>query len=545
MMVFLFVCIAQLSASSNKPLPLVPYPQSVTTLNGEFDLLKNKKIYISKHSSGNVAKLASDLANKLSASTNTKFSVRHQTQPKSGILLQVASTGRKAESYKLTVSPQLVSITAEDEAGLFYGIQTFLQLFPRHIIAGIPNNSQEITPIACVEIQDSPRFQWRGFMLDEGRHFFGKEAVKRVLDIMSIYKMNRFHWHLTEDQGWRIEIKKYPRLTEVGSLREYTVQWKDGKELSPDNTPYGPFFYTQDDIREIVAYAKDKFIEIVPEIDMPGHFQAAMAAYPEFSCTPNKEHKVWTRFGISRDVLNVANPKAVAFAKDILDEITELFPFEYIHIGGDECPTFAWENNQECKDLLQKLGSTNFHDLQTHFYEQIHKHLSGKADISKQRKIIAWNETLSGNTDNLELTIMSWIRADRDALKAAKKGLDVILTPQIPYYINRRQSPLPTEPNTQGKGTETLQAVYNYAPAHNVPEEILHHYKGVQANFWTEHVTNPHTLEYLLLPRLAAVAEAAWTPQEVRNYENFVLRLSPDQILYSLKGYPYGRHAFE
>lgn len=376
--------------------------------------------------------------------------------------------------------------------------------------------------------------------------FFGKEQVKRVIDIMATYKMNRFHWHLTEDQGWRIEIKKYPKLTSVGSIRKFSQIWGDPKGVYHDTIPYGPYFYTQDEIREVVAYAKDRFVEIIPEIEFPGHAKAAMAAYPEYSCTPNAKHEVWTDYGISSDVLNVANPEAISFVKDILDEVTALFPYEYIHIGGDECPTYAWQNNAECQALLASLGSTNYRDLQTYFFKDIEKYLKNKTNPADRRHIVAWNETLGGDLTGSNVTIMAWIHAANDSKKAADLGLDVIMTPQIPYYINRKQSNDPNEPFSQGNGSETVEAVYNHEPIPTgVTAAQLPFYKGIQANFWSEHVEFGWHLEYLILPRIAAVAESGWTPKESKNFQDFVTRIRKDAKLYDLKGWSYGKHYME
>lgn len=443
------------------------------------------------------------------------------------------------EAYRLSVASKGIQIQASAPNGFFYALQTLKQLLPRNVMAGV--FVKQLYAVKCVDIQDQPRFGWRGFMLDEGRHFFGKEEVKRILDVMATYKMNRFHWHLTEDQGWRIEIKKYPLLTEVGAWRNSkTLAWGD---MKPDGQRYGGF-YTQEDIREIVAYARERFIEILPEIDMPGHFQAALAAYPELSCEPQKAHQVWLEQGISTDVMNVASPAALQFTKEVIDELIQLFPFRYIHLGGDECPTDKWKENMACRDLAGQLGTTNYRDLQTHFYRQIQAYIASKPQI-EQRKLIFWNEVLHGNTDNLKgMTVMAWIGADRAALQAAEQGFDNILTPQIPYYINRRQSPSATEPMTQGRGTETVEAVYKYRPAKDVPSALLPYYKGVQGNCWTEWVTDSRTLEYLILPRLAAIAEAGWTPESRRDYPDFVKRMQSDSTYYQLRHYQYGRHIF-
>ena len=459
------------------------------------------------------------------------------------------------EAYRLSVSAKRIDITAAKPAGFFYAFQTLKQLMPRNVMAGVYTTCFTMEmglydclpteyPIPCVEIEDEPRFGWRGFMLDEGRHFYGKEEIKKILDVMAAYKMNRFHWHLTEDQGWRIEIKKYPKLTEVGAWRDSKVLgWGDVK---PDGQRYGGY-YTRKDVKEIVEYAKERFIEIVPEVDIPGHSQAAVASYPEFlACDPENKHEVWLWQGVSADVINVANPKAVQFAKDVIDELTEMFPFGYIHLGGDECPTSKWERNSECQALLKEIGSTNYRDLQIHFYKQLKEHIA-KKPADKQRKLIFWNEVLHGNTASLgdDITIMAWIGADRAAVDAAKRGMNTILSPQIPYYINRRQSKLETEPRSQGHGDETVERVYSYKPMNGVDAELQPKYMGVQANFWTEWVEEPSVVQYLMLPRLAAVAEAGWTPAERRDYNDFVRRIQGEAVYYRLKGVDYGKHIFK
>ena len=448
------------------------------------------------------------------------------------------------EAYRLSVTPKRINIAAATPAGFFYAFQTLKQLMPRNVMAGVPDESVKEWSVPAVFIVDEPRFGWRGFMLDEGRHFYGKEEIKKIIDVMAAYKMNRFHWHLTEDQGWRIEIKKYPKLTEVGAWRESKVcAWGDVK---PDGIHYGGF-YTHKDIKEVVEYAKERFVEIIPEVDIPGHSQAAVASYPEFlACDPENKHDVWLWQGVSADVINVANPRAVQFAKDVIDELTELFPFGYIHLGGDECPTHKWERNSDCQALLKEIGSQNYRDLQIHFYKQLLDHVAQKP-ADKQRKLVFWNEVLHGNTEPLgkDITIMAWIGADNAAKDAAMRGMTTILSPQIPYYINRRQSKLETEPMSQGYGDETVERVYNYKPMNNVPEELQPKYLGVQANFWTEWVVEPSVVQYLMLPRLAAVAEAGWTPAEQRNYDDFINRLQGEAKYYQLKGVDYGKHVFK
>lgn len=524
---------------SAQEVALVPQPSHMTVTNESFEFGKQVRAKVAPYQGDSINIVFDSFKDDFRKATGIKIAST-RNEAKATILLNL-NKELAADAYKLNVSKEQIRIEAARPVGFFYALQTLKQLMPRNVMAGVAMTERKAWSIPTVEIEDAPRFQWRGFMLDEGRHFFGKEEVKRVLDMMATYKMNRFHWHLTEDQGWRIEIKKYPKLTEVGA-------WRDSKVLAygdvkTDGERYGGF-YTQKDIKEVVEYAKKKFIEIVPEIDIPGHSQAAIAAYPEFlACDPQNEHGVWLRQGVSADVINVANPKAVQFAKDVIDELTELFPFGYIHLGGDECPTQKWEKNEECKALLNEIGSTKFRDLQLHFYKQLQDHIAAKP-ANQQRQLIFWNEVLHGNTELMgnDITIMAWIGANKAAKQAAKLGMKTILSPQIPYYINRKQSSLPTEPKTQGQGTETVEAVYNYQPLNDVDAELQPYYMGVQANFWTEWVIEPSVLEYLILPRLAAVAEAGWTPQEKRDFESFKKRIRKDAELYELKGWDYGKH---
>ncbi len=523
---------------SAQPLSLIPLPQSIEMGKGEF-VFGQKVVAQVTPQAKEVFELFADGFHR---ATNIKIK---QIQKSSKVQLELNLVATvPAEGYTLKVTQEKISISASQPAGFFYALQTLKQLLPRNVMAGVADPKIKRWSIPCVEIEDAPRFAWRGFMLDEGRHFFGKEAVKRVIDVMATYKMNRFHWHLTEDQGWRVEIKKYPKLTEVGA-------WRESKGLgygnvNPDTEHYGGF-YTQKDIKEIVEYAKERFIQIVPEVDIPGHSQAAIAAYPEIlACDPENKHEVWLWQGISADVINVANPKAVQFAKDVIDELTEMFPFGYIHLGGDECPVNKWRENEQCKARLAAIGSQNYRDLQIDFYKQLYDHIAQKP-TAKQRKLIFWNEILHGNTSILpnDITVMAWVGANQAAVEAAKRGMTTILSPQIPYYINRKQSPLPTEPMSQGRGTESVEAVYNYVPMQDVPAELQSKYLGVQANFWTEWVVEESVLQYLMLPRLAAVAEAGWTAQQKRNYEDFVNRLQAEKAYYEKSGLNYGKHVIK
>ena len=528
----------QLSA---KEISIIPLPAKMEVMGGEYSFGKKIKVSL-PNGEKEFERIFEQFASKFESATEIDFKPTKSAKNASFEIIKKEGLG--AEAYRLSVSSNKITISASEGAGLYYALITLEQLIGRELLAELKLDGWNRT-IPCVEIEDEPRFTWRGFMLDEGRHFYGKEEIKKIIDVMARYKMNRFHWHLTEDQGWRIEIKKYPKLTDIGAWRESKVlAWGDVK---PDGKHYGGF-YTQEQIREVVAYAKERFIEIVPEIDIPGHSQAAVASYPEFlACDPEQKHEVWLWQGVSTDVINVANPKAVQFAKDVIDELTELFPFGYIHLGGDECPTNKWQKNKECQELLKEIGSENYRDLQLYFYRQLMDHIAQKP-TEKQRKLIFWNELLHGNTKLMgnDITIMAWVGADRDALNAAQRGMNTILSPQIPYYINRRQSKLATEPRSQGTGTETVEAVYGYVPMKgaNTPE-LQSRYMGVQANFWTEWVEEASIVQYLMLPRLAAVAEAGWTPQEKRKYDDFLKRLQSESEYYTLKGLNYGKHVIK
>ena len=536
---------------------VIPKPAEMSVGEGEFSLKGKVVVCYPEVKDKGIKKVVDNFVEEIEATTGVKLkkSTPKKEKLENGV---VTKYSRKAdahivmnvdesmgdECYKLSVTPKRIDITAAKPAGFFYAFQTLKQLMPRNVMAGVPDAGVKEWKIPAVSIVDEPRFGWRGFMLDEGRHFYGKEEVKKIIDVMAAYKMNRFHWHLTEDQGWRIEIKKYPKLTEVGAWRDSKVcAWGDVK---PDGIRYGGY-YTRKDIKEVVEYAKERFVEIVPEVDIPGHSQAAVASYPEFlACDPENKHEVWLWQGVSGDVINVANPKAVQFAKDVIDELTEMFPFGYIHLGGDECPTGKWERNAECQALLKEIGSTNYRDLQINFYRQLKEHVAQKP-ACKQRKLIFWNEVLHGNTAPLgnDITIMAWIGADNAAVDAAKRGMNTILSPQIPYYINRRQSKLETEPRSQGYGDETLERVYNYKPMNNVAAELQPKYMGVQANFWTEWVEEAEIVQYLMLPRLAAVAEAGWTPAEKRDYSSFLNRLQGEDEYYRLRGVNFCPHEFK
>lgn len=453
------------------------------------------------------------------------------------VKVEIPVTHLGEEGYKFSVTTTGVTIQASTPTGLYFAFQTVKKLLPANVMAGVRDGKVTTYALPVVEITDAPRFEYRGFMLDVARHFFTVDEVKRMIDVMSYYKMNRFHWHLSDDQGWRVEIKKYPKLTGVGSIAPNS-RFTDMHTCTQYwiNRPYGPYFYTQDELREVVAYAKERHIEIVPEIDMPGHFVAAMASYPEFSCSPNGSHIIWSDGGISSDVLNVANPAAVQFAKDILAELMDIFPYETIHIGGDECPTSAWEANAECQARYREMGLTNYRQLQSHFIKDM-------ADFvqSKGRKLAVWNEAITAGSADVETVkstgalVYCWTGPEAAAKKAAQLGLKNIYTPWGPYYINRKQGNSPQDPPGAGYGTDDVRATYNQA----IPSETDF---GVQGTFWTEHVSDREYMEWLALPRLIAIAEAGWTPQSRRSFADFQQRMTADTVLLNYGGYLYCKY---
>ena len=460
------------------------------------------------------------------------------------IQMAIPSSALDAEGYKLSVKEDGIKVEASTSAGFYYAFQTLKKILPANVMTGVKDEAVTAYALPYVNINDEPRFGYRGFMLDVARHFFTVEEVKRMIDIMAAYKMNRFHWHLTDDQGWRVEIKRYPKLTTVGATRanSWTVDMNYGDYWT--NETYGPYFYTQEEIKDVVAYAKERHIEIIPEIDMPGHFVAAMTAYPEYSCWPEGAHALWVTGGISNDVLNVANPEAVQFAKNILEELCELFPYNQIHIGGDECPTSAWEGNALCQQRYRELGLTSYRQLQTHFIKEIGDFLA-----TKGKKMAVWNESITAGGADLGMmqetgaTIYCWTPCQASAKQAAEMGLPNVVTEYYNgYYINRRQWAT-GEPTGAGPGTDNLETVYNYVPVPtNISASLSKWYTGVQGTFWTEHVANREYLEYLALPRLLAVAEAGWTQQKDKNFTDFKKRFNADTKMLDYNGYEYGKH---
>ncbi len=427
--------------------------------------------------------------------------------------------------YTMNVSPSSININGDNEEGVFYAIQSLIQLLP-------VEKSDELK-IPAVAIEDYPRFQYRGLMLDCGRHFFSIEFVKKYIDYIALHKMNQFHWHLTDDQGWRIEIKKYPKLTEMGCCRNGTIIGHHPGTGNDNEKNCG--FYSQDQIKEIVRYAADRFVTVIPEIEMPGHSSAAIAAYPQLSCFPDEPTQVakgviWSgpntgkqvqqSWGVYPDVY-CPSDYTFQFIEDVLGEVIQLFPSQYIHIGGDECPKENWKRSAFCQNLIKEKGLKDEEGLQAYFIQRVEKYLN-----SKGRNIIGWDEILEGGLAP-NATVMSW-RGEQGGIDAAKQHHHVIMTPGAYVYIDHPQSK--HDDSLTIGGYLPIDKVYSYEP---VPKELNSdegkYILGAQANLWTEYVSNPAKAEYMLFPRLAALSEVLWSPKESRNWDDFQKRM-PDVL---------------
>jgi hexosaminidase len=423
------------------------------------------------------------------------------------IYLEIAtpSAGRNPEAYTLVTGKSGIIIHGNSARAVFYGVQTLLQLLPPEVFGEKGLVKRSGIRIPKVSIQDEPRYGWRGMHLDVGRHLYSVEFIKKYIDMLAMHKMNVFHWHLTEDQGWRIEIKKYPRLTEIGSVRK-----------NADGTTYGGF-YTQKQIREVVAYAASRFINVMPEIEMPGHSVAALAAYPELSCTGGP-FEVRTAWGVSDDVYCAGKEATFDFVQDVLSEVISLFPFRYLHIGGDECPKERWAKCPDCQKRMKAEGLKDEMELQSYFIRRIEQYL-----IAGNRSLVGWDEILEGGLAP-EATVMSW-RGVAGGIEAARQGHDVIMSPNSHCYFDHYQGDPKFEPKAIG-GYLTLEKVYSYEPT---PQELnsdeAKHVLGAQANVWTEYIPTERQVEYMALPRMSALAEVVWSPKELRDYEKFSRRM--------------------
>ena len=521
---------------------VVPYPNEVSLKAGSY-----KVAGAVFHYDGNMDALSvqavTDFADRLSRVTG-KQSLVSEGHSRTGINF-VVDPALAPEEYSLVVNRKAVIIKASALNGFIYAIQTVKQMLPEEIFSDSLDQDED-WKLKCVVIKDAPRFAYRGMHLDVSRHFWSVDEVKRYLDVMQVHKLNRFHWHLTDDQGWRIEIKKYPRLTEKGAVRKETlVGHLQPKDNVFDGTPYGEgLFYTQDQIREVVAYAAARGITVIPEIDLPGHMVAALACYPELGCTSGP-YEFWPMWGVADDVLCPGNEKTFEFIENVLSEVADLFPSEYIHIGGDECPKVRWEKCPKCQARIKALGleADERHSaeyfLQSYVTERVEAFLA-----TRGKRIIGWDEILEGKLAP-DATVMSW-RGISGGLEAARLGHDAIMTPNSYLYFDYYQSEnQDAEPLAIG-GYLPVSKVYSYEPfEEGMTEEEKSHIIGVQANLWTEYITTESQLEYMLLPRLAALSEVQWCQPQNKNWERFEDCVDDVCDIYDQMGYNYARHLLE
>jgi len=528
--VFNFLIVFFLTASSQKnqsAVSLIPIPVSIQPAQGYFTLKKTTLIEVS--SKGNDAKrVAEFLSKKLSIATGYPLPVK-TVKAVSGTpgnirlsIIHNASLGK--EGYKLVINPTFVSITANAPAGLFYGMQSLIQLFPKEIESNTLVKNYTWT-VSSTDITDYPGFAWRGLLFDVSRHFFTMEQVKAFIDNMVQYKYNLLHLHLTDDQGWRIEIKSLPNLTKVGAWRpKREGAWGNTKAPDPSEPKTYGGFYTQDDMKEIIQYAKDRFVTILPEIDVPGHSMAAVASYPELSCTPGTYYVnasevgiVWEGNGYKALVDNTlcpANEKVYEFLDKVFTEVAQMFPFEYIHIGGDEAAKNFWEQSEDVKNLMQKEGLKSMEEVQSYFIKRVEKIIQ-----SKGKKLIGWDEILEGGLAP-SATVMSW-RGMKGGIEAAKMGHHVVMAPMDYTYVDLMQG----DPYVEPPEFDLLRLNQSYkfdpVPPRVDPKLIL----GGEACLWSEHTTNMRAAQYLLWPRGFAVAESIWSPKEKKNWTNFIARV--------------------
>lgn len=541
-----FVKAEDLLGEAENMLPLIPYPANLTRNEGTFNL-KQLTAITTPAGDEAVARYAQEFATQLEKTSGIKVPVNPTTAATSLVMTKDATLAH--EAYKLTVTEAGINIAAADSTGFFYAIQTLKQLMP-HAIYNRSGASTAIDwTVPCVEIADQPQLGHRGYMLDVARHFFSKTEVKRILDIMATYKMNRFHWHLTDDQGWRIDIPEYPKLAQVGAVRKGSFVNAGGSSKFFDDTEYGRgMYYTLDDLREIVAYAKNLNIEIIPEIDLPGHMVAAVAAYPEFSCDPTKKYEVRIDGGISKDVLNIGKDETIDFLKCVLGHMAEVFPYKYIHLGGDECPTDQWSHNADCLKRVKDEGLAGVNELQSWLVEKLGLYLKEKYD----KDIICWDELLAHwKSDNtVKPVIMAWNHINKSK-DAADKGFKSIVVPYQSLYFDMMQVPLSeVDVNEKYQGgwgdnwVNSVETVYGVNPVASLSgkEDFC---LGVQGNMWTETCNDSVEVEYQLLPRMLALSETGWLPAAKKDFASFYMRLQKNRDILDAKGLTYATHYFD
>jgi len=528
---FTFIFSASAFSQKKADVNIIPKPLHQQILSGVTSISAKTKVISSE------ALLTT--ANYLSALLSNAFDdkievVVGKTASENCILLVTDDNIKGDEEYKLLVDGGKIIISGRTARGVFYGIQTLRQMLPASIESGEEKLSE--IQINNILINDKPRFKYRGMHLDVGRHLFPVDFIKKYIDLIAMHKMNVFHWHLTEDQGWRIEIKKYPKLTEIGAYRNETIIGKQTKDNhNYDGKRYGGF-YTQEEIKEIVAYAQERFVDIIPEIEMPGHSLAALASYPELGCE-QKGYKVATHWGVYKDVY-CPSEKTFKFLEDVIDEVVELFPAKYIHVGGDECPKDAWKKSKLAQDLIKKEGLKDEHELQSYFITRMEKYIN-----SKGKQIIGWDEILEGGLAP-NAAVMSW-RGEKGGIEAANQDHFVVMTPGNYCYFDHYQSNKKEKEPLAIGGYTPVKEVYGYNP---VPKELSKdkekYILGAQGNVWTEYMSTTEYVEYMILPRMTALSEVLWTPAENKSWSDFKKRMGTFRKRYDALGLNYATHMF-
>ncbi len=524
-------CKEEIELNKDRDYAIIPQPESIIIGKGRFEITNSTTIRVFPLTEE--TKLAADfLSNLLANPTGYEFNITESDKVSSNcITFLIDDSVKNEEGYVLYITPKHMLVKARTAAGLFYAVQSIRQMLPVEVEKAEIINDIKLSLPAC-KIEDAPRFVYRGMHLDIGRHFFPVEYIKRYIDMIALHKMNTFHWHLTEDQGWRIEIKKYPKLTEVGAFRAQTVKsFKTGEQPSDFNGKRYGGFYTQEEVRDIVSYAKSHFVTIIPEIEMPGHAIAALASYPEYSCTGGP-FKVAEKWGIFEDVYCAGNDSVFTFLEDVLSEVVDLFPGEYIHIGGDECPKVRWKKCPKCQKRIKEQDLENELELQSYFITRIEKFL-----LSKGRNIIGWDEILEGGIAP-NATIMSW-RGEEGGIAASAQKHNVIMTPNLFTYYNYYQTDPQGEPQAAGR-ILSLEKAYSYDPMpKDISEEQKKYIIGTQGCLWTEFFPTAELMEYMVYPRMFAMSEVGWTLKEYKDFDNFVTRLEKNRNRYDVIGINY------
>lgn len=536
-LIFAVASLFMLGPLMSQDIQIIPKPESVIPNNQSFVLSANTKI---------VGSMPEKAANSIDF-FNQYLAAYYDFQPatdsaasdkKGNVIffqMEAPASGDTIGAYRLHVSKDSILITASNEQGLFYGMQTLIQL--------LPTTAATTLSVPGVDVRDAPQLGYRGMMLDCGRHFMPVEFVKKFIDYLALHKLNTFHWHLTEDQGWRIEIKKYPKLTQIGAWRNGTIIGHHPGTGNTDQKAGG--FYTQEQIKDVVQYAADRYITIIPEIEMPGHASAAIAAYPELSTFPNQSTEIaqntpWAgpntgkqvqqTWGVFPDVFVPSN-NTFKFLEDVLDEVMALFPSKYIHIGGDECPKDYWKKSAYCQQLMKNAGLSNEEELQSYFIKTIEKYV-----VSKGHQIIGWDEILEGGLAP-QATVMSW-RGEKGGIEAAKQDHHVIMSPNTYMYFDYAQNK-PSDSLTIG-GFLPISKVYSFHPYPAALPASQHSYiLGVQANLWTEYIASPAKAEYMIFPRISALSEVGWSDPAKKDYQDFKNRLQTELQRYQLWGVNY------